>query len=64
VPIPCSRNAHDQNVLDRRAQWDQPRVPSLWSEVQASSDGTLDVRSGKPIRPPGSSAFLNCLWAL
>ena len=23
MPIPCSRNAHDQNVLVRRAQWDQ-----------------------------------------
>jgi len=21
--IPCSRSAHDQNVLARRAQWDQ-----------------------------------------
>ncbi len=25
--IPCSRNAHNQNVLVRRAQWDQARVP-------------------------------------
>jgi len=27
VLIPCSRNAHDQNVLVRRPQWDQARVP-------------------------------------
>ena len=23
VPVPCSRNAHDQSVLVRRPQWDQ-----------------------------------------
>ena len=28
MPIPCSRNAHDQNVLARRPQWDQHGRPS------------------------------------
>jgi len=28
MPIPCSRNAHDQNVLARRPQWDQHGCPS------------------------------------
>jgi hypothetical protein len=33
VPIPCSRNAHDQNVLVRRPQWDQHGCHSRESET-------------------------------
>jgi len=33
MPIPCSRNAHDQNVLVRRAQWDRAWVPFQEREV-------------------------------
>ena len=31
--IPCSRSAHDQNVLARRPQWDQHRFHSWESET-------------------------------
>jgi hypothetical protein len=38
VPIPCSRNAHDQNVLVRRPQWDQHGRHSS-REKRASLEG-------------------------
>jgi len=38
VPIPCSQNAHDQNVLVRRPQWDQHGCHSC-REVRASFKG-------------------------
>ena len=38
VLIPCSRSAHDQNVLARRPQWDQHRRHST-REKQASLEG-------------------------
>ena len=40
VPIPCSRNAHDQNVLVRRAQWDQHGCHSM-REKRASLEGSF-----------------------
>jgi hypothetical protein len=36
----CSRNAHDQNVLVRRAQWEINQPPSL-KRKQASLEGLL-----------------------
>jgi hypothetical protein len=39
VLIPCSRNAHDQNVLVRRPQWDQARVP--FQERETSKLGRI-----------------------
>jgi len=46
--ILCSRNVHDQNVLVRRAQWDQARVPfperkikRVWKEHERERDGLL-----------------------
>ena len=33
VLIPCSRSAHDQNVLARRPQWDQHGCHSQESET-------------------------------
>ena len=32
----CSRSAHDQNVLARRAQWDHHEYPSIKREVEKS----------------------------
>ena len=40
VPIPCSRNAHDQNVLVRRPQWDQHGRHSR-REKRASLEGSF-----------------------
>jgi hypothetical protein len=44
----CSRNAHDQNVLVRRAQWEINQPPSL-KRKRASLEGlsvaSLDGRS-------------------
>ncbi len=40
VLIPCSRNAHDLNVLVRRPQWDQARVPFQERE-RASLEGAF-----------------------
>jgi len=40
VPIPCSRNAHDQNVLVRRPQWDQHGYHSM-REKRASLEGSF-----------------------
>ena len=39
MPIPCSRNAHDQNVLVRRPQWDQYGRHSM-GEKRASVEGS------------------------
>ncbi len=39
VLIPCSRSAHDQNVLARRPQWDQHGCHSRESET-ASFEGS------------------------
>jgi hypothetical protein len=47
VLLPCSRSAHDQNVLARRPQWDQHGCHST-NEKQASLEG----RDGYPGRPP------------
>ena len=38
--IPCSRSAHDQNVLARRPQWDQHGCHS-WRERRASLEGSF-----------------------
>jgi len=43
VPIPCSRSAHDQNVLARRPQWDQHGCHS-WREKRASLEGACEGR--------------------
>jgi hypothetical protein len=40
VLLPCSRSAHDQNVLARRPQWDQHGCPSK-NEKQASLEGSF-----------------------
>ena len=40
VLIPCSRSAHDKNVLARRPQWDQYGCHSK-REMRASLDGSL-----------------------
>ena len=45
--IPCSRSAHDQNVLARRPQWDQHGCHSK-REKQASLQGTY-VESLAPV---------------
>lgn len=44
----CSRNGHDQNVLVRRVQWDQARVPfperknkRAWKENERETDRLL-----------------------
>jgi hypothetical protein len=57
VLVPCSRNAHDQNVLVRRPQWDQHGCHSM-REKRASLEGSLYgwwslyARSGGQSRPP------------
>ena len=43
VPIHCSRNAHDQNVLVRRPQWDQHGCHSM-REKRASLEGACEGR--------------------
>ena len=53
VPILCSRNAHDQNVLVRRPQWDQHGRHSSREKQQAWKDQldrcrSLDARRGDP----------------
>jgi len=40
VLIPCSRSAHDQNVLARRPQWNQHGCHST-REKQASLEGSI-----------------------
>ena len=54
MQVPCSRSAHDQNVLARRPQWDQHGCHSK-REMRASLEGSLkrmrvfDARSkGQP----------------
>jgi hypothetical protein len=54
VLIPCSRSAHDQNVLARRAQGDHTGAIPRERE-RASLEGaviSLDARSGRPSRSP------------
>ena len=54
--LPCSRSAHDQNVLARRPQWDQHGCHSKRGK-QASLEGafifqwSFDVRSKGQPRP-------------
>ena len=43
VQVPCSRSAHDQNVLARRPQWDQHGCHSK-REMRASLEGSLEGR--------------------
>lgn len=50
VPVPCSRSAHDQNVLARRPQGDQHRCHSK-GERQASLEGALMCAVGARFRP-------------
>jgi hypothetical protein len=45
VLIPCSRSAHDQNVLARRPQWDQHGCHSN-GEMRASLEGLLGRMRG------------------
>ena len=47
--IPCSRSAHDQNVLARRPQWDQHGCHST-REKQASLEGSSLLAHGGPTR--------------
>ena len=55
VLIPCSRSAHDQNMLARRPQWDQLGYHSD-GERQVSLEGSsrrmkaVDARSGMDSR--------------
>ena len=58
VPIPCSRSAHDQNVLARRPQWDQHGCHSLESEtsklgriIERDEDRSMHAVKGH-FRPP------------
>jgi hypothetical protein len=48
MPIPCSRNAHDQNVLVRRAQWDRAWVP--FQEREVSELGGTIFNRGRLMR--------------
>ena len=41
VDLLCSRNAHDKNVLVRRAQWEINQPPSL-KRKRASLEGLLN----------------------
>ena len=58
VLIPCSRSAHDQNVLARRPQWDPHGCHSWEGEtsklgrVNLMSDALFDARSQGQPRPP------------
>ena len=50
--LPCSRNAHDQNVLVRRARWDQHRCHSMREEragLEGASVVSLDGCSQRPL---------------
>ena len=59
VPIPCSRNAHDQNVLARRPQRDQhgchpweSETGELGGSMRGQTDGLLcscNARSRKTL---------------
>ena len=40
IQVPCSRSAHDENVLARRPQWDQHGCHSK-REKQASLEGSF-----------------------
>jgi hypothetical protein len=48
MPIPCSRSAHDQNVLARRAQLDQHGCPSEGKKPNELG-WNINIRSGRPI---------------
>ena len=48
MPIPCSRNAHDQNVLVRRAQWDRAWLP--FQEREVSELGGTIFNRGRSMR--------------
>ena len=48
MPIPCSRNVHDQNVLVRRAQWDRAWVP--FQEREVSELGGTIYNRGRSMR--------------
>jgi hypothetical protein len=57
APIPCSRNAHDQNVLVRRPQWDRHGCHSMRETTSELGgiiymDGGRSTRSGGQSRPP------------
>jgi len=54
MPIPCSRNAHDQNVLVRRPQWNQHGCHSM-REKQASLEGSFRWRVFAQLRSGGQS---------
>jgi hypothetical protein len=64
VLIPCSRNAHDQNVLVRRPQWDRHGCHSR-REKRASLEGQFDVRSLWQVGPwsPGVGFRCRAAWA-
>jgi len=56
---PCSRSAHDQNVLARRPQWDLHGCHS-WREEQASLEGLFkgDSRSMRAVKGNLATPFL------
>src|SRR4029077_13281143 len=57
-PIPCSQNAHDQNAVVRRAQWDRHGCHSRGGKYERAWRDHLDIcwsldaRRRRPIRPP------------
>ena len=52
VPVPCSRNAHDQSVLVRRPQWDQHGCHS--KRGKASELGRpISIDDGRSMRAVG-----------
>ena len=54
VPIPCSRNAHDQNVLVRRPQWDQHGCHSM-REKRSEFGGVIYMDGGRSTRGVGDN---------
>jgi hypothetical protein len=55
--IPCSRSAHDQNVLARRPQWDQHGCHST-REEQASLEGACVSSDARREGYPGYFLYL------
>ena len=58
VLIPCSRNAHDKNVLVRRSQWDQHGRHSFESET-SELGRIIEMCSARP-RATGTSREIDC----
>jgi hypothetical protein len=63
--VPCSRNAHDQNVLVRRPQWDQRGCHSQKEETSKIGGSMYIVRcaqeraaSATPLKGEGNKEVL------